>query len=201
MRTAPYRGIDYGLGQSNIDHKTGIRYGVISQNAVLQAWADSCEGFYGEPICPDCGNTCKTIDDPTLPDTDLGDDENGNPIEPVWERAAGECEEYACEDCHKIFGGESAFGDEPLSYVLDDGTYLAESDSSGDIFITKSPYYTCAQFCSPCAPGACYLTEPCEDGERAYCFDAEWFDNEDPCPYPIWKVSDDSLVYSPEEQA
>ena len=40
-------GIDYGLGQSNIDHKTGIRYGVISQNSVLQAWCDSSEPFYG----------------------------------------------------------------------------------------------------------------------------------------------------------
>ena len=41
-------GIDYGRGQTNIDHKTGIRYGVISQNEVLQAWCDSSEPYYGE---------------------------------------------------------------------------------------------------------------------------------------------------------
>jgi hypothetical protein len=36
-------GIDYGRGKTNIDLETGIRYGVISQNDVLQAWADCSE--------------------------------------------------------------------------------------------------------------------------------------------------------------
>jgi hypothetical protein len=57
-------GYDYGRGTTNIDNETGIRYGVISQNEVLQAWADSSEPFYGEVCecgseegdeCPDCG--------------------------------------------------------------------------------------------------------------------------------------------------
>jgi hypothetical protein len=39
-------GIDYGRGLTNIDTETGIRYGVISQNEVLQAWADSSEPDY-----------------------------------------------------------------------------------------------------------------------------------------------------------
>lgn len=34
-------GIDHGLGTTNADHSTGIHYGVISQNEVLQAWADN----------------------------------------------------------------------------------------------------------------------------------------------------------------
>ena len=34
-------GIDYGMGQSNVDHATGIRYGVIAQNNVGQAWYDA----------------------------------------------------------------------------------------------------------------------------------------------------------------
>ena len=41
-----YQGIDYGRGQTNIDHKTGIRYGVISIHEVTQAWCDSSEPFY-----------------------------------------------------------------------------------------------------------------------------------------------------------
>ncbi len=41
-------GIDYGMGHANVDTKTGIRYGVISQHSVLQAWADSAEPYYGE---------------------------------------------------------------------------------------------------------------------------------------------------------
>jgi hypothetical protein len=39
-------GIDYSMGRSNIDVITGIRYGVISQHEVLQAWADSSEPYY-----------------------------------------------------------------------------------------------------------------------------------------------------------
>jgi hypothetical protein len=41
-------GIDYGMGLTNVDLKNGIRYGVISQNEVLQVWADSSEPYYGE---------------------------------------------------------------------------------------------------------------------------------------------------------
>ena len=34
MSQTTYQGIDYGMGRSNIDNETGIRYGVISQNSV-----------------------------------------------------------------------------------------------------------------------------------------------------------------------
>jgi len=42
-------GIDYGMGQVNIDHDTGIRYGVIPVNDVCQAWSDESEPVYPEP--------------------------------------------------------------------------------------------------------------------------------------------------------
>jgi len=89
------KGIDYsGVGATcNRDLETGIRYGIIPQNDILQAWADSSEPDYGELHCPKCGNN------------------------------------------------------------LDDGDYLAASDSEGDVWVYRSPYYTRAQFCSPCAPG------------------------------------------------
>lgn len=45
--------MDYGLGQTNIDHAAGIRYGVISQNSILQAWADNSEGVFPCETC-DC---------------------------------------------------------------------------------------------------------------------------------------------------
>ena len=43
--------IDYGRGLTNIDPKTKIRYGIISINAVMQAWCDSSEPYYP---CDDC---------------------------------------------------------------------------------------------------------------------------------------------------
>jgi len=126
------RGIDYGMGETNIDRTTGIRFGVISQNDVLQAWADSSEPDYGEPTCGCCG-------------------------------------------------------DEPLGWGLDDGEYVAMADQHGEIMILRSPYYTKAGFCSPCVPGACHLSEPCNDGEKAYCFGHDWFDD-GVAPYPVYSV-------------
>lgn len=212
------KGIDYGLGVTNIDLQTGIRYGVINQHEVLQAWCDSSEADYGEPHCGRCGNEAVAGDSP-LPDDLIAEIVSGETV-PVG-HAAGEsisaedaasydrsdlgydtlhhaCGDYACDDCRVLFDAEDAFGDEPLGFTLDDGEYKASSGQDGDIFILQSPYYTRAAFCSPCAPGACYLASPCDDGEKAYCFGHDWFSDhpEHPgrAPYPVFRVSDDQPV-------
>lgn len=43
-------GIDYGLGRTNVDEVTGIRYGCLSQHSVMQAWADSSEAYIPEDL-------------------------------------------------------------------------------------------------------------------------------------------------------
>lgn len=147
-----HQGIDWSMGHPvNRNLTTEIRYGVIPQNAVLQAWADSSEPDYS-------GCTC---------------DEND------------ECDYCECE---------------PRAHVLDDGEYKATSDEYGDIFVIESPYFTYAQFCSPCAPGACHLLNPLEekiDDNRAYCFGPDWFDTDDgeEIPYPIYRVDTGEQVY------
>lgn len=157
--------IDYGLGKTNIDTKTGIRYGVISEHEVGQAWYDESEAYYGSPHCPKCG---------TELDTDIDDG-------------------HECECGYTIdWIGDECYGDEPHSQYIDNGEYSATCDNSGDIFIIKSPYYTKCAFCSPCAPGAGYLTSEGDDC-KAYCFGPDWFDGEP--PYTVYRVSDDSLVF------
>lgn len=150
-------GIDYGFGSTNIDHETGIRYGVIHSNMVLQAWADDSEPDYP---CGECD---------------------------AWDSDNNTC----CND----------FGDcEPSSWNYKADGYIAtQSGSDCDIFVIKSPFYTYAQFCSPCAPGACYLANPVEPtkGNKCYCFGEDWFDSDEPCPYPIWEVATGKLVYEP----
>ena len=136
-----YKGIDYGRGVTNIDAETGIRYGVIPMNAVLQAWADSAEPNYGE----------------------------------------------------EVLDREDLDGVEPYSYDYEGDGYIANQSDDNDIFITKSPYYTYAQYCSPCAPGACYLLNPCKDGERAYCFGHDWFED-GKAPYPVFDVKTGHVV-------
>lgn len=49
------KGIDYGRGMVNINHNTGIRFGVINQSELLQAWADES--------VPRCSNCCCNTDD------------------------------------------------------------------------------------------------------------------------------------------
>ena len=214
--------IDYGLGQTNIDLKTGIRYGVLPQNDILQSWCDSAEPDYGPPTCPKCGNDAIEIVDASADDI-AGDDADhdadcashdadrhhacdcraSDVDSDLWEHAKYDCDEYACPSCRYVFGGESAFGDEPNGFTYSDADIDAASDSYGDIFITRSAYYTRAPFCSPCAPGACYLRDGRDDFTlaRAYCFPSDWFDSDSPCPYPVWRVSDDALVYSPDVRA
>lgn len=145
--SGPELGIDYGNGILNIDIETGIRYGVIHQSEVFQAWAESSDPYYGSP---------EEINEET----------------------------------------------EPCGFTLDDGEYLARSDEQGDIFVLKSPYFTYAKFCSPCAPGAVYLTNPIQGpishhtqmtwgtpvgNNRGYCFGHDWFED-GKAPYTVYSV-------------
>lgn len=82
-------------------------------------------------------------------------------------------------------------------YYVDNGVAAYCSQDSVDIFLSKSPYYTRCGFCSPCAPVAGYLMSPNEDGPKVYCAPHDWFSEDSPCPYPVYRVEDDSLVYSP----
>lgn len=152
------KGIDYGLGKTNID-KNGIRYGVISQNSVLQAWCDDSEPYYGNPEkeCPECKTLNKV--------TKWGD-------------------EIECE-CGEIYTIVGDF-DDPICFFYDKEGTMAETCLDTDIIITKSPYFTFGQFCSPCVPGAINLNNYMENGEKAYCFGSDWFEGEP--PYKIFSV-------------
>ena len=178
-------GIDYGSGLTNIDKETGIHFGVIPENAVLQAWADSSEGDYGPATCPKCGNDAVDIDDESVPELPADG----------WE---DDGRDYACLDCKYSFSSDDAYGDEPQAYVLDDGEYKATADEHGDIFITKSPCYTHAQSCSPCAPGTCRLENPVdENGAQGLLLRARLVRRALPLP-DLW-VSDDECIYRPNE--
>lgn len=180
------RGIDYGRGMTNIDTKTGIRYGILPQGAILQAWADSSEPPDVPPSCPKCGNDVAEYDD----DAHAAYEEDGH---------YSACPEYACTHCELKLSNDYVWPEceDGAGYYVKDDEITAEIDGHGDIWIFKSIYYTRAQFCSPCAPGACHLESPCEDGERAYCFGPDWFSGDAPCPYPVYRVSDDTCIYTP----
>lgn len=174
------RGIDYGLGMANVDKETGIRYGVIPVHAV-EWWHDSAEADYGDPTCPSCG---------------------GDVIDSTAEDAPDEAEEdFYCSSCEESFSSDETSPESPVCWYVKDEELFAHTDGEGtDIFVIKSPYFTRAAFCSPCAPGACYLTQPCDDGARAYCLGHDWFDG-DKAPYPVYRVDTGERVLSAQEAA
>ena len=171
-------GIDYGMGTSNRDSETGIHYGVIHQNNVLQAWCDSSKGYYGEPErddripCEDCNGSGL-----------LKEREDGKEIECSF-----------CDGTGTIENDES-FDDmqEPLCFIYEEKGYSAQSDDMGDIFITKSPYYCLCIYCSPCAPGAGYCMHEEKEGIKAYCFGHNWFE-EGKAPYTVYSVETGKVI-------
>jgi hypothetical protein len=175
-----YAGIDYGLGRTNVS-PYGIRFGVIPHGDVGQAWYDSSEADYGEPTCPKCGNAAKPA---------KGEYSR-------YDHAWHEYADYVCHRCKQVFGSESAFGDEPKAFRYDaDEVEAQQGGDDCDIFILKSPYFTYAQFCSPCAPGACYLRKELEEpveSNRAYCFGHDWFE-EGKAPYTVYSVETGEVV-------
>lgn len=194
-----YAGIDYaGFTQVNRDKTTGIRYGIIPANDVGQAWYDAGEPDYGDPHCPECGNEAKRGKSKSK--------KSGNGVM-VWSehpkyranykrlRDRG-CGDYACDDCKILFDGEDAFGGEPCGITFNEDGYSLNEDSSGDLWVFKSPYFTYAQFCSPCAPGACYLRnpldEPCESN-KCFCLHHDWYEN-GVAPYPVCSMATGRLI-------
>ena len=151
-------GIDYGLGQVNRDSETGIRYGVIPANAVDYFW-DEAEPVYPPPHCGHCGSEVSERD---------------------------EDEDLRCTRCGEAWDPDDDMS-EPVGWQIDTPELKAHCGSDGDVFVVYSKHTTYAQFCSPCAPGACYLLSPLEEpvaANECYCFGPDWFEDEQ-APYPV----------------
>lgn len=161
-------GIDYGMGKTNIDHETGIRYGVISQHSISQAWSDSSEPVYGNPTCPKCGGDV----------TDLHESSESD---------------YYCVYCTESWRSDECFPDEPLGFEYRKEDYVLVSCMDSEIMVIKSPFYTLAQFCSPCVPGAGNLNSPDDEGVKTYCLGHDWFEG-NKAPYPVYSVATDNMM-------
>lgn len=188
-------GIDYGRGMANVDTANGIRFGVIAAHALGMDTEDEFEAQY-HATCPKCG---RDADEPSAFGESFIAPGSARVVVPDdYTEERDQPNDFVCEHCKHFFGPESAYGDEPLGYLLDNAEYRAERHSDGDIFVTRSPFYTLARFCSPCAPGAGHLSNPDPDGVKTYCFGHDWFDDER-APYPVYRVSDDEMILAPSD--
>ena len=177
-----YPGIDYSLGRSNFDPETGIRFGVIGMGSLGEYALDDIDYDYGDATCPDCGNPAIDSNDVEFDDWDAEKD-------------------YCCEVCKKSFWSDRAFSEEPLGWSIDDGDYKVVNCLDSDAMVLRSPYYTYAQYCSPCVPGAGSLDNPVSEsdgGVKCYCFGHDWFDD-DVAPYPVYSVASGNQVISEEQ--
>ena len=189
MKHTSYAGIDYGNGTSNIDKNTGIRYGVIAINSLnLDCVYDGgFDEFYGNPTCPECGN-------PAV-DTAKFQANGAHPESDDWENYSEHgCDDYACVNCKHFLDSSEVYSEEMLSMSYDkDGYKLESCFDNTELFVTLSPYYTFAQYCSPCAPGAGNLDNYCEDGAKTYCLGHDWFED-GKAPYPVYSVQTGELL-------
>lgn len=184
----PDAGIDWSMGMSNCDRRTGIRYGVISQHSLMpEAIHDAMEADYGDPACPECNG-------PVIDSSEVN--------HPALWRARTEhgCFDFACLACRKGFDSSWCYSDEPIGHSYSGEGYELVDCLDSDVMVLKSPFYTHAQFCSPCVPGAGNLDSPMPNGVRTFCLPHDWFE-EGVAPYPVYRVSDDSEVTAEEGES
>jgi hypothetical protein len=122
----PYGGINYGFSGSNKDGETGIAYGLISPHG-LDSWIYELMESHYSMYCPETGND--------LPQDYCTDSEE-------------------CPHCGEKHYSEDVYGDEADGYSYEGKGYVLESRDFTEIWVLKSPYFTWAQYCSPCMPGA-----------------------------------------------
>lgn len=174
---ANYIGLDYGMGISNRNLETEIHYGVISQHTPSSWIWDDFEGVYAHG-CPECGTE---FDDETKTENEEGDEE------------CPTCGFKPRHNDESEWWGDEAIGQE---YNNDNPDYSIEySETLCCFYVIKSPFYTFTMYCSPCAPGAGDLDSPREEGVKSYCLGKEFFDEYTFCPYPIYSVETNELVW------
>lgn len=85
---------------------------------------------------------------------------------------------------------------ENAGFLLENEQYAIQDCLDTDLMICKSPYFSYAQFCSPCVPGACNLESPLETQEennKCYCLGHDWFEG-NKAPYPVYSVETGELI-------
>jgi len=158
----------------NMNVETGIHYGVIPKNDLFnfaEEFFDHAEDMSLKEGFENIIDTINSLKD-QLSDTAIKD------ILEIAEQDFGENFEDECS----------------LMRYERNGFIIEVPNDDCDLFIIKSPYFTHAPFCSPCAPGACYIKNGVKEGEepkgaKAYCLPEDWFEK-GKCPYKYWEVKE-----------
>lgn len=220
MKTATnYAGIDYGLGRSNVDAETGMRYGVISQGSLMPEALDDVYTQSRDLSFERAQAEAKTELDRLETVQELAEWLDEHLMLRRGETAIGLAryilDGYTVENdpdtiritdraeitAHIWAEIEDNWND--LYSMNDCGDWLYERDGyrltnclQSDVFVLASPYFTYAQFCSPCVPGACNLDSPLEqpsEANKCLCLGHDWFEG-GKAPYPVYSVATGEIV-------
>jgi len=197
----------FGEKPPNMNHETGIHYGVIPLHQLTE-WAhetfDQGRDLGYERALNEFKSQCLTAARNIIDDAEemadrkaikknLGeelagafDDCREALVDGVTVEELAEVIQNACQDS---WNDGMAYGESGPYRIEEDGL-TAELHSDGDCWVFDSPFYTICGECSPCAPNAGYLTDN-GDSVKAYCFGLDWFDDGPPLPYKVFRVRDD----------
>ena len=104
------------------------------------------------------------------------------------------CKEEAMREEGESFDeeafGDGYMGDGDTEWSYTDDEYQLVTVLTNCLLVIKSPYFTHARYCSPCLPNAGDCDTPDEGGVKTYCLGREFFDEYNPCPYPVYRVTD-----------
>lgn len=156
----------------NYDKEAGIYYGCISQHTPMP---EAVSDIFCGPDARDLSFECAV--DEVLSEMKQGVEAfkyvSGDDVD--WDLVKDRIEEDL-DPC-----------DEPTMLYECDGYKISTSAALVCLFVEKSPYFTHAKQCSPCAPEAGDLDNPSEDGRKCYCLGHDWFE-EEKAPYPVFSV-------------
>lgn len=193
------KGIDYGLGNTNRNMSTGTRFGVISQHELNP---DATEDIFHSGTDLDYADYVDGVRAKLA--VALGDYFSDYQHESGRPSRLDQAIENAFDAISDSLGDQYEGTGDCTRMLYEREGYKIQTDSSGDLWVFESPYFTYAQFCSPCAPGACYLANPLDvdaDGKplpenldnRCYCLGGDWFEDSK-APYPIFSCETGKLI-------
>lgn len=178
---------------TNMNVETGIHFGVIPTRTLF----NHAEEFYYQ--AKDITHA-EIIDDIQEAITGLSDYLDEGTIEELLETATENFNDhYENDNARMVY--------EKDGYIIQGDCDDPDLFIINDLFIIKSPFYTYAPPCSPCAPGAGYLLDaitadevdehdeikPGSGGMKTYCLPADWFED-NKSPYKYWKVKSNPNV-------
>lgn len=174
---------DNDMSIPNHDGETGIHYGEIHQNSVSpEAVSDmqaNGENLTYNAALEDAKLRLKGAIEEAMKDY-------------VGDGCVKSMVEAATDALVDDFGDTYEAQDERYRYEKEG--YIVQSCLDYDLIVIKSPFFTWARQCSPCVPNAGDLDNPEDGGLKTYCLGADWFDESNPLPYPIYSVETGELV-------